>query len=97
MDKIQINANLCKKISANKENTTLERALADKCLDLYRIVAERSRENDLAKDCVFAIFSQIKHTYGYQLDEKRTRCLEATMQGKLSKLRDELDKLKVEG
>ena len=43
MDKIQINANLCKKISANKENTTLERALADKCLDLYRIVAERSR------------------------------------------------------
>ena len=28
MDKIQINANLCKKISANKENTTLERALA---------------------------------------------------------------------
>ena len=97
MDKIQINANLCKKISANKENTSLERALADKCLDLYRIVAERSREKDLAKDCVFAIFSQIKHTYGYQLDEKRTRCLEATMQGKLSKLRDELDKLKVEG
>lgn len=97
MDKIQINANICKKISANKENTSLERALADKCLDLYRIVAERSREKDLAKDCVFAIFSQIKHTYGYQLDEKRTRCLEATMQGKLRKLRDELDKLKVEG
>ena len=97
MDKIQINANLCKKISENKENTTLERALADKCLDLYRIVAERSREKDLAKDCVFAIFSQIKHTYGYQLDEKRTRCLEATMQCKLRKLRDELDKLKVEG
>lgn len=42
MDKIQINANICKKISANKENTTLERALADKCIDLYRIVAERS-------------------------------------------------------
>ena len=97
MDKIQINANICKKISANKENTSLERALADKCLDLYQIVAERSREKDLAKDCVFAIFSQIKHTYGYQLDEKRTRCLEATMQGKLRKLRDELDKLKVEG
>ena len=97
MDKIQINANLCKKISANKENTTLERALADKCLDLYRIVAERSGENALAKNCVFAIFSQIKHTYGYQLDEKRTRCLEATMQGKLRKLREELDKLKVEG
>ena len=97
MDKIQINANICKKISANKENTTLERALADKCLDLYRIVAERSREKDLANDCVFDIFSQIKHTYGYQLDEKRTRCLEATMQGKLRKLRDELDKLKVEG
>ena len=97
MDKIQINANLLKKISANKENTSLERALADKCLDLYQIVAERSREKDLAKDCVFAIFSQIKHTYGYQLDEKRTRCLEATMQGKLRKLRDELDKLKVEG
>ena len=97
MDKIQINANLCKKISANKENTSLERALADKCLDLYRIVAERSREKDLANDCVFAIFSQIKHTYGYQFDEKRTRCLEATMQGKLRKLRDELDKLKVEG
>ena len=97
MDKIQINANLCKKISANKENTTLERALADKCLDLYRIVAERSRENALAKDCAFAIFSQIKHTYGYQFDEKRTRCREATMQGKLRKLREELDKLKVEG
>ena len=97
MDKIQINANLCKKISANKENTTIERSLADKCLDLYRIVAERSREKELAKNCVFAIFSQIKHTYGYQLDEKRTRCLEATMQGKLRKLRDELDKLKVKG
>lgn len=97
MDKIQINANLCKKISANKENTTLERALADKCLDLYRIVAERSRENEFSKNCVFAIFSQIKHTYGYQLDEKRTRCREATMQGKLRKLREELDKLKVEG
>ena len=62
MDKIQINANLCKKISANKENTTLERALADKCLDLYRIVTERSSEKRLAEDCVFAIFSQIKHT-----------------------------------
>ena len=97
MDKIQINANLCNKISANKENTTLERALADKCLDLYRIVAERSREKELAKNCVFAIFSQIKHTYGYQLDEKRTRCREAMMQGKLHKLREELDKLKVEG
>ena len=97
MDKIQINANLCKKISANKENTTLERALADKCLDLYRIVAERSSEKELAKNCVFAIFSQIKHTYGYLLDEKRTRCREATMQGKLRKLREELDKLKVEG
>ena len=97
MDKIQINANLCKKISANKENTTLERALADKCLDLYRIVAERSREKELAKSWVFAIFSQIKHTYGYQLDEKRTRFREATMQGKLHKLREELDKLKVEG
>lgn len=97
MDKIQINANLCKKISANKENTPLERALADKCLDLYRIVAERSREKELAKSCVFAIFSQIKRTYGYQLDEKRTRCREATMQGKLRKLREELDKLKVEG
>lgn len=97
MDKIQINANLCKKISANKENTTLERALADKCLDLYRIVAERSREKELAKSCVFAIFSQIKNTYGYQLDEKRTRCREATMQGKLRQLREELDKLKVEG
>lgn len=96
MDKIQINANLCNKISANKENTTLERALADKCLDLYRIVAERSREKELAKNCVFAIFSQIKHTYGYQLDEKRTRCREAKMQGKLHKLREELDKLKVE-
>ena len=33
----------------------------------------------------------------YQLDEKRTRCREATMHGKLRKLRDELDKLKVEG
>ena len=33
----------------------------------------------------------------YQLDEKRTRCREATMQGKLRKLREELDKLKVEG
>lgn len=97
MDKIQINANLCKKISANKENTPLERAIADKCLDLYRIVAERSSENALAKNCVFAIFSQIKHTYGYQLDEKRTRCREATMHGKLRKLREELDKLKVEG
>ena len=97
MDKIQINANLCKKISSNKENTTLERALADKCLDLYRIVAERSREKELAKNCVFAIFSKIKHTYGYQLDEKRTRCSEATMHGKLRKLREELDKLKVEG
>ena len=97
MDKIKINANLCKKISANKENTTLERALADKCLDLYRIVSERSREKELAKNCVFAIFSQIKHTYGYQLDEKRTRCREATMHGKLRKLREELDKLKVEG
>jgi len=97
MDKIQINANLCKKISSNKENTTLERALADKCLDLYRIVAERSIEKELAKNCVFAIFSQIKHTYGYQLDEKRTRCIEAMMHGKLRKLREELDKLKVEG
>ena len=97
MDKNQINANLCEKISANKENTPLERALADKCLDLYRIVAERSSENELAKSCVFAIFSQIKRTYGYQLDEKRTRCREATMQGKLRKLREELDKLKVEG
>ena len=97
MDKIQINANLCKKISANKENTTLERALADKCLDLYRIVAERSSEKLWAENCVFAIFSQIKHTYGYQLDDKRTRCREATMQGKLRKLREELDKLKVEG
>lgn len=97
MDKIQINANLCKKIAANKENTTLERALADKCLDLYRIVAERSSEKTRAEDCVFAIFSQIKHTYGYQLDEKRTRCREATMQGKLRKLREELDKIKVEG
>ena len=97
MDKIQINANLCKKISANKENTTLERALADKCLDLYRIVADRLRENALANNCVFAIFSQVKHTYGYQLDEKRTRCRESTMQGKLRKLREELDKLKVEG
>lgn len=97
MDQIQINANLCKKISANSENTHLERALADKCLDLYRIVAERSSEKALAKNCIFAIFSQIKHTYGYQLDEKRTRCREATMQGKLRKLREELDKLKVEG
>lgn len=97
MDKIQINSNLCKKISANKENTPLERALADKCLDLYRIVAERSIEKNWAENCVFAIFSQIKHTYGYKLDEKRTRCREATMQGKLRKLREELDKLKVEG
>ena len=97
MDKIQINANICKKISANKENTPLERALADKCLDLYRIVAERSSEKELAKSCVFAIFSQIKRTYGYQLDEERTRCREATMHGKLRKLREELDKLKVEG
>jgi hypothetical protein len=97
MDNIQINANLCKKISANKENTPLERALADKCLDLYRIVAERSTEKRWAEDCVFAIFSQIKHTYGYKFDEKRTRCREATMQGKLRKLREELDKLKVEG
>lgn len=97
MDKIQINANLCKKISANKENTTLERALADKCIDLYRIIAERSSEKALAKNCVFAIFSQIKHTYGYQLDEMRTRCREATIQGKLRKLREELEKIKVEG
>lgn len=97
MDKTQINANLCKKISANKENTPLERALADKCLDLYRIVAERSREKTLAEDCVFAIFSQIKHTYGYKFDEKRTRCREATMHGNLRKLLEELDKLKVEG
>lgn len=97
MDKIQINANLCKKISANKENTPLERALADKCLDLYRIFAELSSEKALAKNCVFAIFSKIKHTYGYQLDEKRTRCREKTMQGNLRKLREELDKLKVEG
>lgn len=97
MDNIQINYNLCKKISANKENTPLERALADKCLDLYRIVSERSREKELAKNCVFAIFSQIKHTYGYQLDEKRTRCREATMYGKLRKLREELDKIKIEG
>ena len=63
MDKSQINANLCKKISANKENTPLERALADKYLDLYRIVAELLSEKALAKNCVFAIFSQIKHTY----------------------------------
>lgn len=49
MDNIKINANLCKKIYANKENTTLERALADKCLDLYRNVAELSREKRLAK------------------------------------------------
>lgn len=97
MDKSQINANLCKKISSNKENTPLERALADKCLDLYRIVADRANENARAENCVFAIFSQIKHTYGYKFDEKRTRCREATMQGKLRKLRDELDKLKVEG
>ena len=97
MDKTQINANLCKKISANKENTTLERAIADKCLDLYRIVAELSREKTSAENCVFAIFSQIKRNYGYQFDEKRTRCREATMQGKLRKLREELDKLKVEG
>ena len=97
MDKIHINANLYKKISANKENTPLERALAGKCLDLYRVVAELSSEKALAKNCVFAIFSQIKHTYGYQLDEKRTRCREAEMQGKLRKLREELDKLKVEG
>lgn len=97
MDKIQINANLCKKISANKENTHLERALADKCLDLYRIVAERAKEKARAENCVFSIFSQIKHTYGCQLDEKRTRCREATMQGNLRKLRDELDKIKVEG
>ena len=97
MDKSQINNNLCKKIFANKENSPLERALADKCLDLYRIVADRSSEKMRAYDCVFAIFSQIKHTYGYQLDEKRTRCREATMQGKLRKLREELDKLKVEG
>lgn len=97
MTEKEINANLCKKISANKENTTLERALADKCLDLYRIVAERSREKTLAEDCVFAIFSQIKHSYGYKFDEKRTRCREATMQGNLRKLREELDKLKVEG
>ena len=97
MDKSKINANLCNKISANKENTNLERALADKCLDLYRIVAERAKEKARANDCVFAIFSQIKHTYGYQLDEKRTRCREATMQGKLRKIREELDKLKVEG
>ena len=97
MDKSQINNNLCKKIFANKENSPLERALADKCLDLYRIVADRSSEKMRAEDCVFAIFSQIKHTYGYQLDEKRTRCREATMQGKLRKLREELDKLKVEG
>lgn len=97
MDKIQINSNLCKKISANKENTPLERALADKCLDLYRIVTERSNEKTIAEDCVFAIFSQIKHTYGYKFDEKRTRCREATMQGNLRNLREELDKLKAEG
>lgn len=97
MDKIQINDNLCKKISANKEITPIERALADKCLDLYRIVEELSTEKRFAEDCVFAIFSQIKHTYGYKFDEKRTRCREATMQGKLRKLREELDKFKVEG
>lgn len=97
MDKTQINANLCKKISANKENTPLERAIADKCLDLYCIVAERENEKTLAEDCVFAIFSQIKHTYGYKFDEKRTRCREATMHGNLRKIREELDKLKVEG
>ena len=97
MDKIQINSNLCKKIAANKENTPLERALADKCLDLYRIVSERSREKLWAENCLFAIFSQIKRNYGYKLDEKRTRCRESTMQGQLRKLRDELDKLKVEG
>lgn len=97
MDKSQINANLCKTISANEANTPLERALADKCLDLYRIVAERANEKARAEDCVFAIFSQIKHTYGYQLDEKRSRCRDATMQGKLRKLREELDKLKGEG
>lgn len=96
MDKSQINANLCKTISANKENTPLERALADKCLDLYRIVAERANEKARAEDCVFAIFSQIKHTYGYSLDEKRSKCRDATMQGKLRKLREELDKLKGE-
>lgn len=94
MDKTQINANLCKKISANKENTPLERAIADKCLDLYSIVKERSNEKTIAEDCVFSIFSQIKHTYGYKFDEKRTRCREATMQGKLRKLREELDNLK---
>ena len=97
MDKTQINTNLCKKISSNKENTPLERALADKCLDLYRIVADRSSEKAWAENCVFAIFSQIKHTYGYKFDEKRTRCREKTMQGKLRKLREELDNLKVEG
>lgn len=97
MDKSQINANLCKKISANKENTTLERALADKCLDLYRIVAERANENARAENCVFAIFSQIKHSYGYKFDEKLTQFREKTMQGNLRKLRYELDKLKVEG
>ena len=94
MDKSQINANLCNKISANKENTNLERALADKCLDLYRIVAERANEKAQAEDCIFAIFSQIKNTYGYKLDEKRTRCREATMHGKFRKLREELDNLK---
>lgn len=97
MDKSQINANLCKQISANEANTPLERALADKCLDLYRIVAKRTSEKALAENCVFAIFSQIKHTYGYQLDEKRSRCRDATMQGKLRKLREELNKLKGEG
>lgn len=97
MDNIKIKANLCKKISANKENTTLERDLADKCLHLYRIVADLSSEKRLAEDCVFAIFSQIKHSYGYKFDEKRTRCREKTMQCNLRKLRDELDKLKVEG
>lgn len=96
MDKSQINANLCKQISANEANTPLERALADKCLDLYRIVAERASEKSRAEDCVFAIFSQIKHTYGYQLDEKRARCCYKTMQGKLRKLRTELNELKGE-
>lgn len=96
MDKSQINANLCKTISANEQNTPLERALADKCLDLYRIISERANEKARAENCVFAIFSQIKHAYGYQLDEKRTRCCNATMLGKLRKLREELDKLKGE-
>lgn len=40
---------------------------------------------------------QDKHSYGYKFDDKRTRCREATMQGNLRKLREELDKLKVEG